>query len=76
MPGQITYTDALNHITSTISDTTDDSQLIVTLRRLAILCASRTDGPELLQGFCDAYYKEASNVRHLDQLRVVMRGRN
>lgn len=72
----MTYTDALNYITSTISHAEDDSQLTVTLRRLAILCASRQDGPELLEGFCNAYYDEASNVRYRRQLEVAMRGKN
>lgn len=72
----LTYTDALNHITSTIARDPDPSLLTVTLRRLAVLIANREDGPELLEGFCDAYYGELSNVRWRKQLEVVMRGRN
>lgn len=76
MPGQITFTDDLNLVLCQIEHATDDSQLIVTLRRLAAICANREDGPELLEGFRDAYFREASNVRYREQLRVVMRERN
>lgn len=76
MPAEATYTDALNYITSTITQAADDSQLVVTLRRLAVLIANREDGPELLEGFRDAFYREMSDLRYRRQLEVAMRGKN
>lgn len=76
MPDQETYTDALNYCLSCIEYAADDTFLIVTLRRLAVLTANREDGPEKLRGFNDAFYDELSNVRYREQLAVVLRGRN
>lgn len=77
----MTYTDALNYVISTIShgpstgsgcNADSGALLIVTLRRLAVICAGREDGPELLEGFCNAYYGELSNVRWRKQLEAVI----
>lgn len=76
MQGQETYTDALNYITATITHAADDSQLTVTLRRLAVIIANRADGPELLGGFNDAFYAELSDLRYREQLALVMRWKN
>lgn len=72
----MTFTDALNYVLSCIEHDADASLLTVTLRRLAVLTANREDGPELVEGFCDAFYGEASNVRYRRQLEAAMRGRN
>lgn len=72
----MTYTEALNTILCQIEHSADASLLTVTLRRLAVLTANREDGPELLEGFCDAYYGKLSDLRWKRQLEAVMRGRN
>lgn len=73
----MTYTEALNTILCHIENSTDsDALLTVTLRRLAVLTANREDGPEQVEGFCDAYYAELSDLRWKRQLEVAMRGRN